>query len=169
MHSTRLTGTRHPYMVLQRRATRNRRRQQDPHWQQVRLGREARRLDRTGPGSRRRARHSLPRSLGKEQHQRRQGILLARIRYQEALDRHGENRPDGRTQGGRGAIWRRKWRRYGWQVLLERGHGHVGDEQWAYGARHCQNTELQDVRLGMAATADTSTRRRPSRKLALKD
>jgi hypothetical protein len=129
MHSTRLTGTRHPHMVLQRRATRNRRRQQDPHWQQVRLGREARRLDRTGPGPCRRARHSLPRSLGKEQHQRRQGILLARIRYQEALDRHGENRPDGRAQGGRGAIWRRKWRRYGWQVLLERGHGHVGDEQ----------------------------------------
>ena len=36
---------RHPNMVLQRRATRNRRREQDSDRQQVRLGREASRVD----------------------------------------------------------------------------------------------------------------------------
>jgi hypothetical protein len=42
---------RHPHMVLQRRATRHRGRQQDTHRQQVRLGRKARCLNRTGPGA----------------------------------------------------------------------------------------------------------------------
>lgn len=44
--------SRHPNMVLQRRATRNRRSQQNPDRQQVRLGREARRLNRTRPSPR---------------------------------------------------------------------------------------------------------------------
>jgi GTPase SAR1 family protein len=40
-----LTSARYPHLVLQRRAARHRRRQQDPHRQQMRLGREARHLD----------------------------------------------------------------------------------------------------------------------------
>ena len=70
-------------MVLQRRATRYRGRQQDSHWKQVRLGREARRLHRTGPGPRRRTRYSLPRGFSQEQHQRRPGLLQLGRRYQE--------------------------------------------------------------------------------------
>ena len=41
-----LTLVRHPNLVLQRRAARHRRRQQDFDWEQVRLGREARCLSR---------------------------------------------------------------------------------------------------------------------------
>ena len=60
---------RHPNMVLQRRTTRNRRREQNPHRQQMRLGREARRLHRARPSPSKRARHPLHGSLGQKQHQ----------------------------------------------------------------------------------------------------
>lgn len=77
-------------VVLQRRATRLGRRQQDPHWQQVRLGRETRRLHGAGPGPRRRTGHPLPRGIRKVKHQCRPGVLLSCCRYQEAHHRHAE-------------------------------------------------------------------------------
>ena len=90
-------------MVLQRRAARHRRREQDPDRQQVRLGGEAGGVDGAGPGPRRRARRPVPRGLRQEQHQRREGLLQPRGRHQEAHDRHvqvGSGRVAGRQRGG---------------------------------------------------------------------
>lgn len=73
----RIISSRHryPHMVLQRRTTRLRRRQQDSHRQQMRLGGKADRLDPAGPRTRRRAQYSLSRSVGKVEHQHREGVL----------------------------------------------------------------------------------------------
>ena len=59
---------RHKNLVLERRATRLRRRQQDPHRQQMRLGREARRVHGARPGPRRRIGDPVSRGFSKEQY-----------------------------------------------------------------------------------------------------
>lgn len=51
------TPHRHPHLVLKRRTTRFRRRQQNPHRQQMRLGRKTRSLDRPRPSPSRRIGH----------------------------------------------------------------------------------------------------------------
>jgi hypothetical protein len=56
----------------------------------VRLGGEARGLDGARPATGRRAGYPLPRGLGQEQHQRREGLLQPRERHQEAAQRHGQ-------------------------------------------------------------------------------
>jgi len=107
---------RHPDMVLQRRATCDGRREQDPHRQQVRLGREARRLYRARASVGERARHTLHGGQRQEQHQRREGFLQPSRRYQEEDCGHTA------TAAASTTIWRERWQwrgRCGWWVGQE--------------------------------------------------
>lgn len=71
-------------MVLQRRTACHRRRQQDPHRQQMRLGGETRGVDGTRPAAGRRARHPFHGGVRQGEHQHRKGVLQPGGRYQEA-------------------------------------------------------------------------------------
>ena len=107
---------RHPHLVLQRRATRQRRRQQDPDRQQVRLGGEAGGQHGTRAGACQRARHPIHGGQRQEQHQRREGFLQPSRRYQEEDCGHTA------TAAASTTIWRERWQwrgRCGWWVGQE--------------------------------------------------
>lgn len=98
-----LFPSRHPDMVLQRRTARYRRRQQDPHRQQMRLGREKSSINRTRPAASRRARHPIHGGFRQRKHQHRKGFLQPSSRHQEANHRHlqaGSRRFTRRQCGG---------------------------------------------------------------------
>lgn len=111
--------SRHPDMVLERGATRNGRRQQDPHRQQVRLGGEAGRFNRARTGVGQRTWHTIHGSFREEQHQRRESLLQPGERYKEANRRHPTTPTTSTSKQRASGRWRWRGGRSGEELLLK--------------------------------------------------